>query len=275
MTTPKPSPVRRVATKVRKRAKRLITPALYRVYERRIKKDLEQTAMPRHIGVIVDGNRRWAREMGFEVSDGHRRGGEKLTDLVTWSQEVGVEVVTIWLLSTDNLSRDPKELGPLLDVIVGVAQSLSDPVHGWQVRIMGALDLLPTEVANELKVAADSTSDRDGLCINIAVGYGGRREIVDAVRSVLSDGVSRGATLEEMAEQIDLEHIAGNLYTKGQPDPDLIIRTSGEQRLGGFLLWQTAHSEFYFSDVYWPDFRRVDFLRAIRSYVSRHRRFGS
>lgn len=261
---------------MRKRAKLLVSPALYNLYESRVERDLERSDLPRHIGVIVDGNRRWAKEMGFEVSAGHRRGGEKLTDLVRWSEELGIEVVTIWLLSTDNLSRDPGELGPLLETIVDVTRSLSDSGHDWQVRVMGTLDLLPAEVAGELKSAAASTEGRTGtLCVNVAVGYGGRREIVDAVRSVLGEAVQRGATLEEMAEQLDLEHIAAHLYTKGQPDPDLIIRTSGEQRLGGFLLWQTAHSEFYFSDVFWPDFRRVDFLRAVRAYASRHRRFGS
>ena len=133
----------------------------------------------------------------------------------------------------------------------------------------------PGDTVRVLKDAADATAHQPGLLVNVAVGYGGRREIADAVRSLLQDHATRGTTIEELAEVLDVEHIAEHLYTRGQPDPDLIIRTSGEQRLSGFLLWQTAHSEFYFTDVYWPDFRRVDFLRALRNYSARHRRFGS
>ena len=140
---------------------------------------------------------------------------------------------------------------------------------------MGALDLLPAATAARLKQAEDDTRDVDGMLVNIAVGYGGRREIADAVRSLLTEQAAMGTSLEELAQVIDVEHIADHLYTKGQPDPDLVIRTSGEQRLGGFLLWQSAKSEFYFCEAYWPDFRRVDFLRAIRAYAQRERRFGS
>lgn len=266
---------RRTLTKTRKRAKRLLGPALYTAYEKRVLADLRGADVPRHIGVIVDGNRRWAKEMGFDVADGHRYGGRKLDDLITWGADLGVEVVTIWLLSTDNLTnRDPKELGPLLEIIVDVARSLSRPDRDWRVQVMGALDLLPADSADELRAAAASTEGKRGIVVNIAVGYGGRREIVDAVRGALRTAQAQGHTLAQVAESIDLGDIAAHLYTKGQPDPDLIIRTSGEQRLSGFLLWQTANAEFYFSDVYWPDFRRVDFLRAVREYASRHRRFG-
>ena len=135
--------------------------------------------------------------------------------------------------------------------------------------------MLPAGTAQVLKDAEDRTRDVDGLLVNIAVGYGGRREIADAVRSLLQEHATRGTSLEELAEVIDVEHIAEHLYTKGQPDPDLVIRTSGEQRLGGFLLWQSAQSEFYFCEAYWPDFRKVDFLRAIRAYSQRERRYGS
>ena len=145
----------------------------------------------------------------------------------------------------------------------------------WRLHPVGALDLLPAATSTTLKQAADSTRDVDGLLVNIAVGYGGRREIADAVRSLLVEHAEKGTSLEELAQVLDVEHIADHLYTKGQPDPDLVIRTSGEQRLGGFLLWQSAKSEFYFCEAYWPDFRRVDFLRAIRAYAQRERRFGS
>jgi short-chain Z-isoprenyl diphosphate synthase len=145
----------------------------------------------------------------------------------------------------------------------------------WRLHPVGALDLLPAETARRLKEVTEQTRDVDGLIVNIAVGYGGRREIADAVRSLLADHASRGTSIEELADTLDVDHIAEHLYTKGQPDPDLVIRTSGEQRLGGFLLWQSAHSEFYFCEAYWPDFRRVDFLRAVRAYAERERRFGS
>jgi short-chain Z-isoprenyl diphosphate synthase len=145
----------------------------------------------------------------------------------------------------------------------------------WRLNPVGALDLLPAETARKLKEAAEETRHVDGVIVNIAVGYGGRREIADAVRSLLQEHASRGTSIEELAEILDVEHIAEHLYTKGQPDPDLVIRTSGEQRLGGFLLWQSAHSEFYFCEAYWPDFRRVDFLRAVRAYAERERRFGT
>ncbi len=147
--------------------------------------------------------------------------------------------------------------------------------QNWHVNPMGALDLLPAGTAQVLKDASEATAEQTGLLVNVAVCYGGRREIADAVRSLLQDHATRGTTIEELAEILDVEHIAEHLYTAGQPDPDLVIRTSGEQRLGGFMLWQSAHSEFYFCDAYWPAFRRVDFLRALRSYAARHRRFGA
>jgi short-chain Z-isoprenyl diphosphate synthase len=183
-------------------------------------------------------------------------------------------VVTLWLLSTDNLNRPPEQLAGLLTIIEGAVDSLV-ATHRYRLHPVGALDLLPALTAEKLKAAEDATRDNPGLLVNIAVGYGGRREIADAVRALLHEQAAEGRTLEELAEVIDPEHIAEHLYTKGQPDPDLVIRTSGEQRLGGFLLWQSAHSEFYFCEALWPDFRRVDFLRAIRAYAERERRFGA
>ena len=182
-------------------------------------------------------------------------------------------MVTLWLLSTDNLNRPAAELSPLLAIIEEVVTDLAAEGR-WRLHPVGALDLLPAETARRLKEAAEATRDVDGMIVNIAVGYGGRREIADAVRSLLQEHASKGTSIEELAEILDVEHIAEHLYTKGQPDPDLVIRTSGEQRLGGFLLWQSAHSEFYFCEAYWPDFRRVDFLRAVRAYAERERRYG-
>jgi short-chain Z-isoprenyl diphosphate synthase len=246
----------------------------YRLYERRLEAALSPQAIPRHVGVMCDGNRRWARSAGLKnVSSGHQAGADKIFELLGWCQHAGVEVVTLWLLSTDNLARPAAELSPLLRIIEGTVRELVG--QGWHVKPVGALDLLPADTTRVLKDAAEATAGRPGLLVNVAVGYGGRREIADAVRSLLQDHATRGTTIEELAEILDVEHIAEHLYTAGQPDPDLVIRTSGEQRLGGFLLWQSAHSEFYFCDAYWPAFRKVDFLRALRSYGARHRRFGA
>jgi short-chain Z-isoprenyl diphosphate synthase len=247
---------------------------VYRLYERRLETALLPQAIPRHVGVMCDGNRRWARSAGLtDVSSGHRAGADKIFELLDWCRDAGVEVVTLWLLSTDNLARPAAELEQLLRIIEATVTELV--AEGWHVKPVGALDLLPAETAEVLKSAAESTAGNGGLLVNIAVGYGGRREIADAVRSLLQDHATRGTTIEELAEILDVDHIAEHLYTAGQPDPDLVIRTSGEQRLGGFLLWQSAHSEFYFCDAYWPAFRKVDFLRALRSYGARHRRFGA
>ncbi|HWB67712.1 MAG TPA: isoprenyl transferase [Mycobacteriales bacterium] len=249
---------------------------VYGVYERRLIRSLPANPRPRHVGVILDGNRRWARATGAaDVSEGHQAGAEHILDLLGWCEEAGVEVVTLWLLSSDNLARPPEELGPLLRIIEATAAELAAPTRRWRVHPVGALDLLPDSTVRALKEADEVTRDKVGLLVNIAVGYGGRREITDAVRSLLHEHASRGASLEEVADVLDVEHIADHLYTRGQPDPDLVIRTSGEQRLGGFLLWQSAHSEFYFCDALWPDFRRIDFLRALRSYAQRERRLGA
>jgi short-chain Z-isoprenyl diphosphate synthase len=246
----------------------------YWLYEHRIEASLSPQAIPRHVGVMCDGNRRWARSAGLaDISSGHQAGADKIFEVLQWCRQTGVEVVTLWLLSTDNLARPAAELEPLMRIIEDTVRELV--AQNWHVNPMGALDLLPADTARVLKDAADATATQSGLLVNVAVGYGGRREIADAVRSLLQDHATRGTTIEELAEFLDVEHIAEHLYTAGQPDPDLVIRTSGEQRLGGFLLWQSAHSEFYFCDAYWPAFRRVDFLRALRSYGARQRRFGA
>ena len=229
--------------------------------------------LPKHVGVMLDGNRRWARAVGADTAHGHRAGAANIEPLLGWCEEAGIEHVTLWLLSTDNLNRPAAELQPLLQIIEEAVDSLADQ-RRWRLHPVGALDLLPASTAERLKAAAEATRDVDGILVNVAVGYGGRREIADAVRALLADHAAKGTSLEELADIIDVEHIAEHLYTKGQPDPDLVIRTSGEQRLGGFLLWQSANSEFYFCEALWPDFRRVDFLRAIRAYAERERRFG-
>jgi short-chain Z-isoprenyl diphosphate synthase len=247
---------------------------LYPAYEARVVKFLPADRLPQHIGVMLDGNRRWAKAVGQESAAGHRAGADNIEPFLGWCDEVGIKVVTLWLLSTDNLNREPEELEPLLKIIEDVVASLAEQ-RRWRIHPVGALDLLPAATAQKLKEADEATRDVKGLLVNVAVGYGGRREIADAVRSLLAEHAAKGTSLEELAQIIDPEHIAEHLYTKGQPDPDLVIRTSGEQRLGGFLLWQSAKSEFYFCEALWPDFRRVDFLRALRAYAERERRFGS
>lgn len=246
----------------------------YRLYERRLEQSLASKPIPKHIGVMCDGNRRWARSFGHtDVATGHRAGADKIFELLKWCRETGVEVVTLWLLSTDNLNRSMEELAKLLPIIEDTVIGLVE--EGWHVKPVGALDLLPDSTARVLKKAGEATMDNPGLIVNVAVGYGGRQEIADAVRSLLVDRASEGATIHDVAETITVESIAEHLYTAGQPDPDLVIRTSGEQRIGGFLLWQSTHSELHFCDAYWPAFRKVDFLRALRSYSERNRRFGA
>ena len=247
---------------------------LYPAYERRLARRLPPDKLPKHVGVMLDGNRRWARAVGRDAAHGHRAGAANISPLLEWCDELGVEVVTLWLLSTDNLNRPSEELRNLLVIIEDAVADLAAQ-NRWRLNPVGAQDLLPADTARRLKEAADETRDVEGLLVNVAVGYGGRREIADAVRSLLQEHASKGTSIEELAEILDVEHIAEHLYTKGQPDPDLVIRTSGEQRLGGFLLWQSAQSEFYFCEAYWPDFRKVDFLRALRAYSERNRRFGA
>ncbi|WP_158888644.1 isoprenyl transferase [Amycolatopsis anabasis] len=252
-----------------------LSDVVYSIYSRRL---IQQAAgrHPRHIAIMLDGNRRWAREAGFtDVSDGHRVGAKKIADFLSWCREADVEVVTMWLLSTDNLNRSSEELSALLEIIPDVVDELAQPQNPWRLRIVGAPDVLPDETAARLAAAAKRTEGRNGMEVNIAVGYGGRREIADAVKKLLQQHADEGTSIHELAKILDVDHISEHLYTSGQPDPDLIIRTSGEQRLSGFLLWQSAHSEFWFNEAYWPAFRRVDFLRALRDYAVRHRRYGA
>lgn len=246
---------------------------VYGAYERRLATQIPLDRIPRHVGVILDGNRRWASAQGSTSTQGHEAGAAKIIDFLGWCDDAGVEVVTLWLLSTDNLSRPEPELDQLMTIIETTVGNLIGQGR-WRLHPVGALDLLPSRTATVLKEAAEATAEIDGSLVNIAVGYGGRREVVDAVRSLLADHATQGTTLDELASLLNAEHIAEHLYTKGQPDPDLVIRTSGEQRLSGFLLWQSAHSEFYFCEAYWPDFRHVDFLRAIRTFAERNRRYG-
>ncbi|GAA3628670.1 isoprenyl transferase [Microbacterium awajiense] len=248
---------------------------LYRLYIRRLRHRLPQAGVPHHVAMMIDGNRRWARQLGFDsAAHGHRAGAAKMREFLRWCDDVGVKVVSLYLLSTDNLrKRDSRELSDLIDIISELAEELSHE-RNWRVQHVGRADLLPAELASVLAEAQRRTVDHTGLHVNLAVGYGGRSEIVDAVRSIIATHDREGGSLEELAASLTPEQIGEHLYTTGQPDPDLVIRTSGEQRLSDFLLWQSAHSEFYFVEALGPDLREVDFLRAIRDFSTRDRRYG-
>jgi short-chain Z-isoprenyl diphosphate synthase len=285
---------------------------LYRVYEKRLSRELANYQLPQHLGVIVDGNRRWARAAGITTAEGHRQGGARITEFLTWCEDLGIPLVTVWLLSTDNMNRSAEELDDLVEIIAETVEQIADA--GFPVRLAGNMGDIPavtrerirrveqrallegsgsraaraakssvnSAAKSPVKVSAKGqarggkTADeaRD-LTVNVAIGYGGREEIVEASRELVRDLVASGTDPEKIAEAITAESIAAHLYTRGQPDPDLIIRTSGEQRLSGFLLWQSVHSEFWFCDTNWPDFRRVDLLRALRDFCHRERRYGA
>jgi short-chain Z-isoprenyl diphosphate synthase len=246
---------------------------IYRLYGRNLQRQLDPARRPGHVAVILDGNRRWARGFGAPTASGHQAGAEKAQEFLGWCDELDINVVTLFLLSTDNLRRPEDELVPLLGIIEGLIRDLAEAGR-WRVHPVGALDLLPDRTATVLKEAADATRHVEDLHVNVAVGYGGRQEIADAVRALVQEHAEKGTSLQELATTITAEDIARHLYTKGQPDPDLVIRASGEQRQSGFLLWQSANSEYYFCEALWPDFRHVDFLRALRSYGERERRYG-
>lgn len=231
--------------------------------------------MPHHIAVIVDGNRRWAKQRLQErVAFGHRAGARKIPEFLHWCEDAGIKVVTLYLLSSDNLKgRGSEELEDLFGIIAELARSLSE-VEGWRVKHVGSCEGLPDELSDALAEAERATTERVGLHVNLAVGYGGRSEITAAMRSVIDEHRAAGGTLETLAETLTPEMIGEHLWTRGQADPDLVIRTSGEQRLSDFMIWQSAHSEFYFVEALYPDLREVDFLRALRDYSRRQRRMG-
>jgi short-chain Z-isoprenyl diphosphate synthase len=249
---------------------------LYGLYQRRLRRWLVDKDLPRHVAMIVDGNRRWAKQRAQEsAAFGHRAGAAKIREFLTWCDNLGIDVVTLYVLSADNITGRPnEELSELFEIIAELAENLSNQGQ-WRVQHVGRTEGLPEPLAKALSGAEERTLGNTGLHVNLAVGYGGRREIADAMRSILRDHGKEGGTIEELAELLTPDLIADHLYTGGQPDPDLVIRTSGEQRISDFMLWQSAHSEFYFVEALYPDLREVDFLRAIRDYARRHRRFGS
>jgi short-chain Z-isoprenyl diphosphate synthase len=252
---------------------------LYRLYERRLQREIQTEKLPQHVGLILDGNRRYARSLGLmDILAGHRLGANKLEEVLTWCEELNIRMVSIWILSTENLQRSPEELAGLLELI---ENKLRDAAHDpkthtkrMRIRAIGKLEVLPESLRDAIREAERATEEYDAFFLNVAVGYGGRQEIVGAVQNLLRERLACGKGMEAAIEDVTPDNLGKYLYTYDLPDPDLIIRTSGEVRLSGFLLWQSAYSEFYFCDAYWPAFRRIDLLRAIRSYQQRERRFG-
>lgn len=276
---------------------------LYYYYEKRLKKDISHKKIPGHIGIILDGNRRYAEKYGFDnISKGHKKGADKLDEVLSWCIELDIKIVTVWALSTDNFKRSKDEVEHLFEIIKSQLEYYIDSkfINENKIRIsvIGKRELLPNDLMPAINKLEEKTKDYSNLRLYIALGYGGRQEICDALIKFISDNISDVSRLNYaknisgidedkinnyasnsedyyyLSNIITVENISKYLYAKDSPDPDLIIRTSGEVRLSGFLLWQSAYSEFYFCDAYWPEFREIDFLRAIRSYQSRHIRAG-
>jgi len=252
---------------------------LYYLYERRLLREIRERPVPRHLGLILDGNRRYALERGFvDPLEAYALGARKLDDMLLWCDELSIPAVSLWVLSTENFRRDASEVSGILETVeaklVQLARHPRTHRLGVRVRAVGKLDLLPDSVVAAIREAEEATAANRGMVLTIAVAYGGRQEIIDAMQAMLREKTKQGEDLETIIEGISEETLAQYLYTPDLPDPDLIIRTSGEVRLSGFLLWQSAYSEFYFCDVHWPAFRKTDFLRAVRAFQQRDRRFG-
>lgn len=258
-------------------ASRITRPA-YWFYERGLLRQLQQAPIPRHIGVIMDGNRRFARRSEVDIKAGHDYGAAKAREFLDWCLELSIQHVTIWGFSSENRGRADSEVAHLHELFFRQATELLDDPrlhrNKVRVRIIGDIEDFPERAKTALRNIEAATAGYDGLNLNLALGYGGREEIVSAVRTLLQNKDAEGASLKDAIDCLSAEEIGKHLYTAGMPDPDFVIRTSGEIRLSGFLLWQTAYSEYYFCDAFWPEFRKVDFLRALRSFQARERRYG-
>ncbi|WMT53414.1 polyprenyl diphosphate synthase [Ferroplasma acidiphilum] len=244
------------------------------VYEQALMEEIKKADVPLHLGIITDGNRRYAREAGLTPNEGHVRGKDKLEEVLDWAMEVGIRIVTVYGFSSENFKRDPQEVNFLFDLINDSLRGLlkDDRIFKNQirVRIIGDFTGLPEYLVNTIHEVEKITAGFKKFKFNIAIGYGGRQEIIDAVKNIAADVVSKKLKIEEIDEKLFRNYLYDNTLT----DPDLILRTSGEERISNFLLWQSAYSELYFSDVNWPDLKKLDFLRAIYSYQSRKRRYG-
>ena len=259
--------------------KKFIKEALYRLYEVRLERQIAREPIPKHVGLILDGNRRYGKQIGIvQAEQIYRLGAEKLDEVLDWSVALEIPAITLWVFSTDNFSRDADELSGLLKATEAKLWQLVEhpQIHKHQVnvRAVGRLDLLPESLVAAVRAAEDATRNYTGVQLTLAAAYGGREEITDAVRAFLKDGFAASRSAEQIISDLTPEAIGRYMYSAHLPDPDLIIRPSGEIRLSGFMLWQSVHSEFYFTDVFWPAFRRLDFYRAVRAYQQRNRRFG-
>ncbi|MEN6329513.1 MAG: polyprenyl diphosphate synthase [Methanobacteriaceae archaeon] len=248
---------------------------IYRLYEWYISRNLHSENMPKHVAIIMDGNRRFTKIQGnIDTIEGHKKGVDTLEKVLDWCIDLGIEIVTVYAFSTENFKRPLHEVEGLMQLFKKNFEEISNnqKIHKNKVRVkaVGKLELLPEEVREAIKIAEESTADYNQRRVNIAIGYDGRMEIVDAIKKIVNEVEAGKLDVDDIDENI----VNRNLYTAGMEDPNLIIRTSGEERLSGFLLWQSSYSELYFSNSLWPALRKVDFLRALRSYQERERRFG-
>ena len=254
----------------------MVAQFFYRIYEWYIMKHLDPNKMPKHIAIIMDGNRRYSKIQGnMDVIKGHEKGVDTLEKVLDWTIDLGIKIITVYAFSTENFNRSKHEVDGLMDLFVKNFKRLTtnEKIHRnhVKVQVVGRTDLLPDDVKDAIKEAEESTKDYKDRLFNLAIGYDGRLEIVDAVKKVYKEIEEGKLSIDDVNEEI----IGKNLYTGGLEDPNLIIRTSGEERLSGFLLGQSSYSELYFCDSLWPEFRKTDFLRAIRDYQARDRRFGT
>ena len=233
---------------------------------------LDMERIPEHIGIIMDGNGRWAKAKGYPRTLGHKAGVETIRRVLKEAQRLGVKYITLYAFSTENWKRPKEEVGALMKLLVQYFRSELNELHenGVVVNTIGNISKLPKECIKEIEIAKEKTKNNTGIVMNLALNYGGRDEIVRAVKSLVKDAVEG----KILPEEIDEKSIERYLYTAKMPDPDMIIRPSGEQRLSNFLLWQCAYSEFWYSDINWPDFTEQDLRRAIFDFQNRDRRFG-
>ncbi len=247
---------------------------IYRIYEKKLFYEIKNKPVPHHIAIILDGNRRGSKLLGVTYEDGYELGAKKLEEVLDWAWEIDVKVITVWVFSTENFSRPKDQVETIMKLAKEKLKAIrEDPrIHKNKVKvnIIGRLRMLPKDVQEEIKLTEEATANYDNYILNVCMAYGGRAELVDALKVIISKAKEGIIDHNDIDERLISEH----LYTNGLPDPDLIIRTSGEERLSGFLLWQSAYSELYFTEVHWPLFRKIDFWRAIRTYQQRHRRFG-
>ena len=255
---------------------RLITPKfIYKIYEKKLSSEIKDKPIPQHIGIILDGNRRASKMLGVDYETGYELGADKLEEVLNWCWDLNVKIVTCWVFSTENFARPEEQVKAIMKLAIDNLKRIREDKRIFKnkvrVNVLGRLNLLPEDVQEEIKLTEEATKNHDRFILNLCMAYGGRAEIVDAIKQIMDKIQNGNISFDEVNEEL----ISRHLYTNGISDPDLIIRTSGEERLSGFLLWQSAFSEYYFAEVHWPLFRKIDLWRAIRTYQRRHRRYGT